>query len=59
MAIPKELQELAKKYKVKLTYMKGGNRYKKTEKMLTNIIASKIDASQKYYIELVKKSEYN
>lgn len=57
MAIPKKLKELAKKYKVKLTYKRKGKRYNKTEKMLSNIIASKVDASQKYYLELKNPDE--
>ena len=42
MGIPQKLKELAKKYKVKLTYKRKGKRYNKTEKMLSNIIASKV-----------------
>jgi hypothetical protein len=39
--ISKQTKELAKKRKIPLTYMKGGKRYKKTEKMLSRQINKK------------------
>ena len=39
--VSKKIKELAKKNKIKLTYMRKGKRYKKTEKMLLRQINSK------------------
>ena len=54
-----ELKKQAKKGGVKLTYMRGGKRYKKTEKMLSRQLKKKgggtLQASKKGWLEEFKE----